>query len=279
MTAMSSDNWNQNPTEPNGQRSWGSSWDAVGGSGSSDPASLSQQPTGPQGPIQPDVGGSQPLGSASEPSTPVVQPSGPGSQPSASQPGGRQEPAWGTPRENQWQTGWNAATPQPGTPPYAEQQPGQVWQTPAGQGWQPASWTQTAPGRPQGTSAVSTFFKALFDLDFRRYVTPQIVRILYILAIIAVGLYWIGSVITLFAAARSTSVFTGQTTTNGGLVFLAVLDLLFGWIFALAAIALVRMQAEYILALIRTSEYARDIKAHLGAPDAGDGNHRPGQAF
>lgn len=44
---------------------------------------------------------------------------------------------------------------------------------------------------------------------------------------------------------------------------MAVLDLLFGWILALISLAFVRMQFEFVMALIRTSEYARDIKAHL----------------
>lgn len=270
MTAMSSDNWNQNqnPNEPNAQPPWGSSWDAVGGANPADPAGPSQQPAGPQGPVQPDAGRPQPAGSASEPTNPGLRP-GPASQASAPQPGGGwQEPGWATPPQNQWQTGWNTSTPAPGTPGYGDQQPGQGWQAPTGQGWAGSSWAQAPAAKSQRASGVSTFFRALFDLDFRRYVTPQIVRILYILSIVGVGLYWIGSVFVLFAAARSTSVFTGETSTNGGMVFLAVLDLLFGWIFALAVIALIRMQYEYMIALIRTSEYARDIKAHLGAPDA-----------
>lgn len=111
--------------------------------------------------------------------------------------------------------------------------------------------------------------RALFDLSFTKYVTPSIVKVLYIISIIGVGLYWIGSVIALFIAGQTMNPYTGEMQTNDPWMFLAWSDLLFGWIFALAVIALIRMQYEYIVALIRTSEYARDIKAKLEAPDTG----------
>ena len=276
MAGMSTQNWNQNPNEPNDQASWGSSWDAVGRPNPPQPGQPPEGIPGQPGPTRPYPGQPLPNGSASEPTIPGFQPGVPASQPTAPPPGEGNwvAPGWNAPQQDQWQTGWHNSTQQPDGPRYGDQPAGQQWQPPPGQAWAGDDWNRTPAPRPARTSPLAGFLSALFDLDFRRYVTPQIVRILYILSIIAVGLYWIGSVITLFAASRSTSVLTGQTTTNGGVVFLAVLDLLIGWIFALAAIALVRMQYEYILALIRTSEYARDIKAHLGAPNAGDSQGR-----
>lgn len=254
MWAMSNENWNQN--DPNaqygpgqnsaGQNSagqnppaWGSSWDAVG-----------QNPATP---------GSQPNQSQPSASQPVSQPSA--------------TPGW----EN---TGWTPTQAQnPGAWQQGAADPNQQWNqtapvypTPNAQPWDQNAtqqWGAAAPA-PKPTGGIGGFIRALFDLNFRKYVTPSIVKVLYVISIIGVAIYWIGTVIALFAASRQTSVFTGETRTNGGVMTLAVLDLLFGWIFALAAIALVRMQYEYMVALIRTSEYARDIKAKLGAPDAGD---------
>ncbi len=259
---MSNENWNQNPNDPNAQRPWGSSWDAVGQPGGSQP----EQPEGASGAPQGSPG-PQPGPQASQPGAPLSQPSA--SQPT---PAGWENSGWGAPPQGQWQTGWNASTQYP----EQQQRPPQGWQQqpPTGQGVAGGQWAPVPARAPRGEGAFVQFFRALFDFDFRRYVTPQIVRILYILSIVAVGLYWIGSVFVLFASARSTSVFTGTETTNGGVVFLAVLDLLFGWIFALAVIALIRMQYEFMTAMIRTSEYARDIHAHLGAgeaPDRADG--------
>ncbi len=268
---MSTENWNQNPNDPNAQRPWGSSWDAVGQPGGSGPEQPGGQQPGGSQPGQPErptgAFGPQLSGSANPPGAPGAQQGTPASQPSAPQPTppGWENSGWGVPPQGQWQTGWNSSTQYP-----EQQPPGWQQQAPTGQGFAGGQWAPAPARPPRGTGAFGLFFKALFDFDFRRYVTPQIVKILYILSIIAVGIYWIGSVFVLFGSARSTSVFTGRSSTNGAIVFLAVLDLLFGWIFALAAIALVRMQYEYILALIRTSEYARDIRAHLGAVDSTD---------
>ena len=274
MAGMSTQNPNQNPNEPTDRPSWGSSWDAVGRPDQPGPGQSPQGTPAQPGAARPEPEQAAPTGAApeSEATIPGFQPSGPASASTASRPGTGewQDPGWTDPPPNQWQTGWHTSAQYPGPAGHPQQQPGQAWQQPtAGHDAPGGEWVPAPGPRPRRDSVARSFLGALFDLDFRRYVTPQIVRILYILSIAAVALYWIGSVVMLFAMARSTSLLTGQTSTNGGIAFVAVLDLLFGWIFALAVVALIRMQYEYMIAIIRTSEYARDITAHLGAGDAG----------
>jgi len=199
----------------------------------------------------------------------------PSAGPPSGPPDGPAPPNQPPPNPPGWEdTTWDAQSrqQQPGSP-YTQPQPGPApaqpgWNTPP-QGAQVGGWGpygQPADPQPSGSrgnklvAAVRTFVKDLFNLEFDRFVTPSILKVLYLLTIIGVGLYWFGSVIFLFAAGATTS---GAGNGGGAIVFLAVLDLLFGWIFALVFLALFRVQYEYMVAMIRTSEYARDINAKL----------------
>lgn len=218
----------------------------------------------PEGKQFPDGSRDQP-GQSDPPS--AAHPSGSPDGPTPANQAPPNPPGWEntTPDGQPWeqQQGSPYTQPQPGPGPA---QPG--WNTPP-QGAQAGGWGpygQPADPQPSGSrgnrlvAAVRTFVKDLFNLEFDRFVTPSILKVLYLLTIIGVGLYWFGSVIFLFVAGATTS---DSGDGGGAIVFLAVLDLLFGWIFALVFLALFRVQYEYMVAMIRTSEYARDINDKL----------------
>lgn len=100
----------------------------------------------------------------------------------------------------------------------------------AGSGGQPAP-TGPADG---GTG----FLSALFDFSFTHFVTPQLVRIVYILVTIFLGLAWL--FYTVVALAASTG-FGLLVLVGGGFVFLIYL-------------ALARMSLEFFLSVVRMSE-------------------------
>ncbi len=84
----------------------------------------------------------------------------------------------------------------------------------------------------------SGFFAALFDFSFSRFITPMIIRFVYILATALIGLTWFALLITSFASSAAS-----------GLVVL-----LLGPVVALVYLAFVRMTLEIYLAVVRMSE-------------------------
>lgn len=134
-------------------------------------------------------------GNASQPpQNPNVPPPPPGGQHSA--PG--QPPQAGPP-------------PPPGQPPQPGQQPGgyqpqSAGQPPPPQGYQPpaAGYGAGGPGSPQWTQGYGpqdegNFFSNLFDFNFTRFVTPSVVKILYVLLLVLLGLTYLTWVIAGFS--------------------------------------------------------------------------------
>jgi hypothetical protein len=111
-------------------------------------------------------------------------------------------------------------------------------QYPEGTGGPPSGWQP----QPQ----VRGFFGALFDFSFNHFVTPLIIRVLYVLGLIGIALYYLGFVVFGFLVSA----------VQG------ILILLFGLIIAFAFLALWRVILEFYLAVIRMSE---DIH-HRGLP-------------
>jgi len=91
------------------------------------------------------------------------------------------------------------------------------------------------PGNPPSAKG---FFGALFDFSFEHFVTPMIVKVVYVLAMIALGL---GFLVFLVAA------FT-QDTASGLFV------LIVGPIGLLLYLCLIRMTLEFYLAITRMSQ-------------------------
>src|SRR6185503_14333278 len=101
------------------------------------------------------------------------------------------------------QPGWH------GQPPY----PGGYGQPAAGYGQAQPTWQQAAgqryPGNPSGHPAgmpgmppqqeTPSFFGALFDFGFNTFATPVVIKVLYILGLIAIALGYVIIVISGFA--------------------------------------------------------------------------------
>ena len=149
---------------------------------------------------------------------------GAGGQPKGGQEGrGDQYPpqGWGPPPQH----------PGYGPPPGYGGQP----QQPAGYGSQPGH----GPGAGiQGTQEANPF-AALFDLSFSRFATPGLIRIIYIIGMVLLGLMWIGYVLTGFLSGSS---------------ILGLIALVGGAIFVVFAIAMLRVSLEFYYAVVRMSE-------------------------
>jgi hypothetical protein len=143
-------------------------------------------------------------------------------------------------------------------PDYGQQQPPSYDQPTAAQPYgQPPTGQPPAPGGyptyPAGpgpatpTDGRKGFLGALFDFSFTSFVTPTIVKFVYILITIGLALGYLLFVIVGFA---------GDTPAVG------IVVLLLGWIPFLVYLALARMTLEFYFALVRMSE---DIHHRLPA--------------
>lgn len=147
--------------------------------------------------------------------------------------------------QGQYQQGYdpNQYPQQGGYDPYAQQYPAGY----AAQQSQPVF--DTAAVAKQGSS----FFKDLFDLSFNKFVTPRVVSVIYLLAMIAVGLGTLFWVITPFLGRQPV---------------IGVIMLLVAPVIALLWISLVRVSLESMVALIRVAENTREMKDKT--PGAGE---------
>jgi hypothetical protein len=174
---------------------------------------------GSSGPGAPTPGGPGPQGGA--PGTePIPTAPAPGATPSAPPP----PPASGA---------GGPGTPPP-PPPGGPAQPGQPHHEPHAGG---AGGFVSAGGDALADSSTG-FFPALFDFTFNTFVTPKIVRIVYVLAVVWAGLGYLFAVIGGFAS----SITTGLVT------------LVFGPIVAIIWLAVVRIGLEFGISVVRMSE-------------------------
>ena len=113
------------------------------------------------------------------------------------------------------------------TQPYGEQPPG---------GGQPPYGQQ--PAGPGGQPPRKGFFGSLFDFSFESFVTPMLVKAVYIVAIVALGLGWL-----IWVAA-------GFSQSAG----FGVAVLVLGPILMFLYLCLIRMTLEFYLAITRMSQ-------------------------
>jgi hypothetical protein len=138
------------------------------------------------------------------------------------------------------QQGWQGGQQQP--PPYpsgfGQQQPPPAWGAYQQPG-QPGAFGPP-PGQPVGgpQGRADSPFAALFDFEFKTFATPSVVKILYIVGMVLLGLGWIAMVISSFA---QNAVF--------GLVTLVV-----GAVIALFYLVFFRVMLEFFYAVVRMSE-------------------------
>jgi hypothetical protein len=117
---------------------------------------------------------------------------------------------------------------------------------PPGQSGQPQYPGHMGGPPPSWQPATKGFFGALFDFSFSYFVTPTIIKILYVLGLIGIAMtYLVFIVVALNIGA-----------------FQALVVLLLGGIIALVYLAFWRVTLEFFLAVVRMSE---DIH-HRGFP-------------
>lgn len=163
------------------------------------------------------------------------------------------------------------APPAPPRPSPAAQNHGQ----PAGgQGYYQASYPQQNQPTPQfattgaGTGHGATpggtpgFAASLFDVRFRSYVTPRILTVVYIVAIVLIGigiLAGLGVSVFGFVAAADLSSFSGGEG-GGFLVFLGIVNLLLTPILAFFALLLVRLGLEFVSSHFAMAQHLKEIR-------------------
>ncbi|MGH3427486.1 MAG: DUF4282 domain-containing protein [Pseudonocardiaceae bacterium] len=109
-------------------------------------------------------------------------------------------------------------------PPPGPDQP----QYPGGPGVPPPAWQPQAKG----------FFAALFDFGFNHFVAPSIIRVLYVLGLIGIALYYLVLVVLGFLGGAAQGLIT----------------LLFGLIISVVLLAFWRVTLEFYLSVVRMSE-------------------------
>jgi hypothetical protein len=126
-------------------------------------------------------------------------------------------------------------------PPPGEPQPDPTRQAPIipppPPSYEPAPQTPYADGPAQKTDAAG-FLRALFDFSFSTFITPKVVRFVYILATGLLVVAWLAWLAAAFAV-------------SAGYGFLV---LVIGPIVMLVYLALIRMTLEFYLAITRMSE-------------------------
>lgn len=140
---------------------------------------------------------------------------------------------------DQYPPGSNQPPPQ-GPPPQ-----GPPPQGPPPQGPPPGGYgTYPAPESSGPGGSNTGFFAALFDFSFNSFVTPKIVKFVYVLATVVLGLLFLVYLVIAFSA----------DTTFG------VVVLILGPIVTLIYLAFIRMTLEIYYAVVRMSE---DIHSRL----------------
>ncbi len=97
--------------------------------------------------------------------------------------------------------------------------------------------------------------KALFDFDFRKFVTPSIIKIVYILIMLLLIVSYLAFVIASFRA-------------NGAFGFVVLI--LIGPLFCLIYLVLARAGLESLLAQIRTAENTAELVRLAGGTPPSD---------
>ena len=115
--------------------------------------------------------------------------------------------------------------------PYGQQQPDPYGQQPYAA---PYGQRPSGPGQPPRKG----FFGSLFDFSFEHFVTPMLVKAVYIVAIVALGLGWL-----IWVAAGFSQ--------NAGF---GIAVLLLGPILMFLYLCLIRMTLEFYLAITRMSQ-------------------------
>lgn len=134
-------------------------------------------------------------------------------------------------------------------PPYNPNDPGNI--PPQSPGPNPyASGGSHGGGRPNTVEAKG-FFAGLFDLSFTSFVTIKFAKFIYIIVMVAIGLW------ALFGWLIGSIVMMTQEPITG------FLWLLLGWIPVLLALIFARITLEFYVAMARTAQNTGATRAEL----------------
>jgi len=92
------------------------------------------------------------------------------------------------------------------------------------------------------------FFASLYDLSFHSFITPKIIQIIYIIALIGVGFWSLMFLVTGFTPSYG---FFGNTSPSGGQILLHVIGA--PVCFVLGSIG-ARIYLEFVIAVFRIAE-------------------------
>ncbi len=100
-------------------------------------------------------------------------------------------------------------------------------------------------------SGEKSFFSALFDVNMTEMVTPRIIRVFFVLGLLAIGLGMVAAIISSIITIGSAGI---------GMVLIALITAPLG---AFIAIILLRVYLELIVLLFNIYDQLKDIKASL----------------
>ncbi|WP_147918919.1 DUF4282 domain-containing protein [Ruania zhangjianzhongii] len=93
----------------------------------------------------------------------------------------------------------------------------------------------------------------MFDFSFRSFVTLSFAKVIFIVAIVIAGLWWLFAIISGFGMASIGDAFSPYGSSGGTVIF-GVMALLFGWIPPAIFLVVVRLGLEFSVATIRTAQ-------------------------
>jgi hypothetical protein len=115
--------------------------------------------------------------------------------------------------------------------------------------------------RPMDPAPNKNFFASLLDLSFTSFVTPKLVKLLYVLSLILIALLYVGIAIAIFASGGGSEFdqWSGTVQESSNTTGLGILWLLIGGpLFALIYAIIYRVFCELIIVAFRIYETVRD---------------------
>jgi hypothetical protein len=120
----------------------------------------------------------------------------------------------------------------------------------------PAPMPSAAPAPPHRPYAPATrpaepagFFKALFDIRFNEFITPSIISLIYVLAMVLIGL---GFLFLAWSGLRA--IYSGIRYDMGSMAVRGLIYLIVAPVFSLLYLALVRVFLEAVLVLFKIKD-------------------------
>lgn len=167
----------------------------------------------------------------------------------------------------------SASDPTAANAPYGQQAYGAQYGQYQQQGYQQQGYYPGQPdqlGQPLqagSTKNPNSFFGKLFDLSFKRFVTLDSARVIYILALVLIGLFWL---VGLFFAFGSMLGLSQQGSTGAGIFFL-FMYLILGTFWSFIQVVFARLGIEALVNLYRTAENTTELVEQGKADSEKDG--------